>query len=72
MEQFFGSVTHIDPEKGVTLQLGGSRSGEVFTLPPDLRAFFPALPGFYRLRETGDVVVDPDYTTTWTFTSPLQ
>ena len=69
-EQFYGTVMSTDPEEGITLRLDGSRSGEVYTLPPDPGAFFPAKPGSYRLRETGEVVVDPDYTTTWDFTPP--
>jgi hypothetical protein len=60
----------VDPEAGIMLRLSGSRSGDVYTLPPDLRAFFPAPPGSYRLRETGEVVVDPDYTATWNITPP--
>jgi hypothetical protein len=70
LEQFYGTVMSADPEEGITLRLDGSRSGEIYTLPPDLRAFFLARPGSYRLRETGEVVIDPDYTTTWDFTPP--
>ena len=70
LEQFYGTVMSPDPETGIMLRLEGSRSGEVYTLPPDLRAFFPANPGSYRLRDTGEVVIDPDFTTTWDFTSP--
>ncbi len=70
MKQFYGTVMSADPEEGITLRLAGSRSGEVYTLPPDLRAFFPARPGSYRLRGTGEVVIDPDYTTTWDLTPP--
>jgi hypothetical protein len=70
LEQFYGTVMGADPEEGITLRLDGNRSGEIYTLPPDLRAFFPARPGSYRLRETGEVVIDPDYTTTWDFTPP--
>ena len=69
-EQFFGTVIGTDPDKGVTLRLEGQRSGETYFLPPDLRAFAPARPGSYRLRETGEVVIDPDFTTTWTITPP--
>ena len=71
LEQFFGTVISADSEQGITLRLGGSRLGETYTLPPDLRVFFPARPGSYRLRETGEVVVDPDYTTTWNITPPI-
>ena len=65
VEQFFGTVVATDETDGVTMSLDGSRSGETFRLPPDLRAFYPAKPGSYRLRATGEVVVDPDFTTTW-------
>jgi hypothetical protein len=40
--------------------------GDPITLPPDLRPFEAAPPGEYRLRSTGEVVVDPDYTASWT------
>lgn len=69
-EQFFGTVIATDQTEGVTLRPGGSRSGEIFRLPPDLRAFFPAEAGTYRLRQTGEVVVDPDYTVVWELTPP--
>jgi hypothetical protein len=72
LEQFYGTVVSADPEEGITLQLEGSRAGGAYRLPPDLRAFFPARSGSYRLRETGEVVIDPDYTTTWDFTPPPQ
>lgn len=70
LEQFFGTVMSAHPSEGVTLRLEGSRSGETYTLPPDLAAFSPARPGSYRLRETGENVVDPDYTTVWSMTPP--
>ena len=71
-EQFFGTVMDANEREGVTLRLEGTRLGEFYTLPPDLRAFFPARPGAYQLRETGEVVIDPDYTTTWESTPPRQ
>jgi hypothetical protein len=64
-EQFFGTVERADAE-GIEIRLGGSRSGGTYFLPPDPRAFSPAQPGSYRLRETGEVIENPDYTTTWT------
>ena len=70
VEQFFGTVIATDEAEGVTLSLDGSRSGETFRLPPDLRAFYPAKPGSYRLRGTGAVVIDPDFTTTWERNAP--
>jgi hypothetical protein len=65
LEQFYGTVERADAE-GINLALSGSRSGENCFLPPDPRAFFPAQPGSYRLRDTGEVVDNPDFTTTWT------
>lgn len=67
-EQFYGTVESADAD-GIEIRLGGSRSGETFFLPPDPRAFYPAQPGSYRLRQTGDVIENPDYTTTWTINS---
>jgi hypothetical protein len=70
LEQFFGTVMEADPEQGITLRLEGTKAGELYTLPPDLRSFFPAPGGSYRLRETGELVVDPDFTSTWNITPP--
>lgn len=67
-DQFHGVVERADPAEGVAIRLSGSRAGELFMLPADLRAFFPAAPGSYRLETTGEVVVDPDYLTTWDMT----
>lgn len=43
---------------------------EDFTLPPDTRAFRYAPAGSYRMRETGEVVDDPDAECSWTVTEP--
>ena len=64
--QVHGVVTRAD-ESGVAIELP---DGGEFTLPPDLRPYRPAPPGEYRLRSTGEVVVDPDYTAAWTVTRP--
>jgi hypothetical protein len=71
-EQFFGVVLTASANDGITLQLEGKREGEIYQLPPDLRAFDPAPPGEYRLRSTGEVVVDPDYVASWTVDPPKQ
>jgi len=70
LSQFYGTVVEVDAVKGVTLRLEGTRSDETYRLPPDLDAFTPAPPGEYRLRATGEVVTDPDFTTQWTITPP--
>ena len=69
-EQFYGRVTSAEPTRGFTIELQGSRAGETKSLPPATGAFFKAPPGTYNLRSTGESVVDPDYTSTWTLTQP--
>jgi hypothetical protein len=68
--QFFGTAVSADPRKGILLTLSGLRSGEQFNLPPDTRGIDAAAPGEYRLRATGDVVVNPDYTAVFSITAP--
>lgn len=60
LEQVHGRITFADAKSGVSVQLEGSRSGESYRLPPDLRSLKPAPLGEYRLRSTGEVVRDPD------------
>jgi hypothetical protein len=64
-ESFHGIVEQADAD-GIDLRLQGSRAGETFFIPPEPKAFFPAPPGWYRLHPSGDLVENPDYTTTWT------
>lgn len=61
-QQFFGTVVSADLRTGILLSLKGQRSGEQYTLPPDTRAIEISSSGEYRLRGTGEVVTDPDYT----------
>jgi hypothetical protein len=67
--QMHGVIERITPG-AIEVSLRGSGQGTTYKLPPDLRSLFPARPGEYRLRETGEVVVDPDYTTSWTLKAP--
>jgi hypothetical protein len=69
-EQFFGRVVTVDSYKGIKLRLEGSREGQEYNLPPDTSAFQKAAPGEYRLRGTGEVVTNPDFTTSWTINEP--
>jgi hypothetical protein len=68
-QQFFGTAVSADPRKGILLTLSGLRSGEQFNLPPDTRGIDTAAPGEYRLRATGDVVVNPDFTVEFSITA---
>jgi RNase P/RNase MRP subunit p29 len=64
--QLHGRITAVDETK-ITMRLHGS--DEEFTLPPDPEWFEPAEPGEYRLRSTGEVVVDPDLLASLTITA---
>ena len=64
-QQFFGEVESAHPRQGILLSLRGRRSGERYNLPPDTRSINAASPGEYSLRSTGELVVDPDYTVTF-------
>lgn len=64
-EQFFGKIVTYRSGEGIELRLAGKRDGESFRLPPDLTQLHPAAPGEYTLRDTGEVIIDPDFTTTW-------
>jgi len=57
-EQFHGIVTSMDDDV-IHVRLP---SGKDFTLPPAPETFQRAAPGHYRLRSTGEVVIDPDFT----------
>lgn len=62
-----GRIALVDPDQGIRIVLS---DGEVLTLPPDPDSFRDARPGVYRLRSTGEEVVDPDLTTVWTIREP--
>ena len=63
-EQFHGPIVAAS-ENGILLER--SDTGERVSLPPQLT---PAPPGEYRLRSTGQVVVDPDYLARWVRKDP--
>ena len=65
--EFAGRVLAVSPL--VSIELAGE---EPFTLPADPEAYSRAQPGEYSLASTGEVVVDPDYTTVWTVESPTE
>ena len=68
--QYHGIIVDAHSSRGFRIKCLGDRSGETETLPPDTRAFLDAQPGEYRLHSTGEIVVDPDVTTSWSFTAP--
>jgi hypothetical protein len=63
--EFGGIVRSVHPPVSI------ERGEDVpFTLPPEPEAFERAQPGEYRLRSSGEVVVNPDFVTTWTVNPP--
>jgi hypothetical protein len=73
--QRHGVVEHADPEKGIGVRLigpGQQWHGELYELPADLRPFSEAAPGSYRLRSTGETIVNPNLTSTWEIRSPTE
>ena len=69
-KQVYGTIIKADAKEGFAIRLEGQKEGELFWLPPDIRAFQDAQPGEYRLRSTGEIVVDPDLITSWTINRP--
>jgi len=66
-QQFFGEIFEINESE---IRLRHPVSKMEFGLPPDFSGFTKADPGEYRLRSTGEVVVDPDLLATWTVSPP--
>jgi hypothetical protein len=64
--QVHGVISRITEEGIFFLQT----NGEEFSLPPDLDSLSAAGPGNYTLRATGEVVVDPDFVSSWTINAP--
>jgi hypothetical protein len=67
--QFHGIVVRATAADGVTLK---DAEGREHWIPLHRDAFEPADPGEYRLRSTGEVVVNPTWLTTWTVHPPDQ
>ena len=69
-EQMFGKIVSAMRSEGIYVELMGSREGSSYRLPPVTSALRKANRGFYRLRSTGEVVTDPDYTASWDVSPP--
>ncbi|MBR2459920.1 MAG: hypothetical protein IKB34_01640 [Clostridia bacterium] len=63
-KQLWGRVVEANEDE-ILVKLS---NGELFELPPDLSSTKLAVPGEYRLRSTGELIVDPDYLSTWNVT----
>ena len=63
VEQFHGTIIRASRIEGIIVRVSGS--AEERWVPPDLSRLEPAAPGEYRLKGTDEVVVDPDFLSTW-------
>jgi len=70
--QYHGRIVSADREKGFAIECEGAWAGRTMGLPPVTQAFFPANPGEYRLRSTGETIADPDLVTTWSLVEPVR
>ena len=64
-QQLHGRIVSADAHRGFVIELAGRRSGETYSLPPDMRSFKEAQPGSYRLRSTGEIIESPDLVANW-------
>ena len=56
--------------EGISIDLKGTRSGEIWNMPPSFEAIRPAKPGIYTLRATNETIENPDLLCTWAIHSP--
>jgi len=42
-----------------------NRTGEIFSLPPDVESIKEAQKGCYHIYETGEKILNPDYVSMW-------
>jgi hypothetical protein len=63
--QCWGRIVSAKPEGIAIVCEGKTWTGQTMTLPPHLSAFQAARPGEYRLRSTGEMIENPDLTTSW-------
>ncbi len=70
--EVWGLIESVCPCCGITVEVHGEgRRRGTYVLPPVLQALTPAAPGRYRLVSTGEVIVDPDFVTSWKVMPPV-
>ncbi len=65
--QMHGIITRINE---AIIAVERQDNGEEFTIPADMDALRAAAEGEYRLKPSGEVVVNPDYLAVWTIAEP--
>ena len=66
-QQLFGEIKTLSAERGIEVELD---DGGKYYLPPDTSVLSEAPPGEYRLRETGKIIINPDFICTYSVTKP--
>lgn len=69
LEQLHGVIVFVSRDTGIKVELKGRREGESKWFPPNIQSLSHAARGEYRLRETGEVLTDPDLLWTWNVTA---
>ena len=68
--QYHGRIVKADRETGFEIECEGVWAGKKMILPPLLENLSPATPGDYELESTGEIITDPDLTSSWIITQP--
>ena len=63
MSQYVGKIIEADENQGIVIEEKNSK--EILAIPPQLSSIEIAKPGEYKLKSTGEIVVDPDLLSTW-------
>lgn len=67
-KQMHGDIIRINEKEGIVIKL--HNSDIEYKLPPYLNSVQVAPEGEYRFKSTGEIVVNPDFMTSWTITRP--
>ena len=67
-KQMHGDIIRINEKEGIVIKLHNSDTE--YKLPPHLNSVQVAPEGEYRFKSTGEIVVNPDFMTSWTITRP--
>lgn len=67
-EQIHGVISGVSENTGITVDLKGVNEGSIRNFPPNIQSLSIAKKGEYTLRQTGEVVKDPDLLWTWNIT----
>ena len=60
-KQYYGEIVRID-NTSICVK---TKENQEINFPPNIDAIIKAPKGGYKLRSTGEIVIDPDYMATW-------